>query len=214
MLNNPTPLFRYILISFIISFFCTSCEKSEPDSVNMPAKLFRPVQFSAEVNGTEVLLTWVPIKGASYTITIAREGMADKPQAFSFDSRKSFLLENLYSETTYEVTIKAISKIEGIADSEEQQLNFHTGTENIFFEISDANISSNSVIIQWDATKQVSAILVKADGVADRTIDLSPTQITTGEALITGLQNGMTYTFQIYLMDMLRGTISASTREN
>lgn len=204
--------FGFLPLCLLAVSFMASCEKEEVATENTLTQLFRPVDLAAEINGNNITFTWVPIKGASYSLEVRKNDAAENDaQVFSIDSTATFLVENLYSESAYTARIKAVSKDPAIKDSDYQELLFTTGIENIFYEVPDANISAGQVLLQWDPLKEVSAIVVSAEGVPDHTVTLSPAEISSGETQIGGLNPNTSYVFKIYRGDMLRGTISVMT---
>lgn len=210
--------YKYIGLAFAISFFMIiiSCEDETLTDENTPDQLFRPTLFTPHVNATEIAFTWVPIKGASYSLEISRDSLQFQQdlQLFSIDeSESNFEVKELWGDTRYSARIKSVSNDPDIKDSEYKQITFKTGIENIFYSVAAENISTNSVLLKWVSGKDVSHIVVSAAGVEDRMVALSNDDKNTGEKLIGGLNPGIAYTFKIYVGIRLRGTISATTKK-
>jgi len=195
-----------------LPFFYISCEEEETLTNDIPDQLFRPVGFTASINGNSISFTWVPIADASYLLEISRDSFLFQQdlQVFPIDGSIDYTLENLWSQARYSARIKSVSKKPEIKDSEYKQITFRTGIENIFYAIAGADIGADHILLTWDATKSVSHILLPNV----TTIQLTDSEKQAGQKDITGLTPKTSYTFKIYYGEMLRGTISATTLAN
>lgn len=208
----------HIGLAFVLNFFMIfiSCEDEKITNDNLPDQLFRPTLFTPHVNANDITFTWVPIKGASYSLEISRDSLQFQQdlQVFSINESKStFEVKDLWGETRYSARIKSVSNDPGIKDSEYKQITFMTGAENIFYTVANEDIGINSILLKWVKGKDVSHIVVSTAGVDDRLIVISPDDISAGEKLIGGLNPGTAYTFKIYLGTRLRGTINTTTKK-
>ncbi|MGV8096744.1 MAG: hypothetical protein AB2L24_33225 [Mangrovibacterium sp.] len=200
------------LLMLLCLSFLVSCEdETSPDDI--PDQLFRPVAFTASVNSNIVTLSWVPIANATYSLEISRDSLLfeNDIQVFSLDKAEEYMIEDLWSNSRYSARIKAISKNASINNSEYNQITFKTGSENIFYAIADEDIEHNSVLLRWDKNKNVDKIIVSTTGGIDVTIPLSAEDKSAGEKLIGNLEPGTYYGFKIYLGEMPRGSVSATT---
>lgn len=208
--------FKYIIAGFLFSCLSvlalTSCNDSN-DAPEELSRLFRPILFTATVDGNNVNFSWLPISGASYSLEISRDSFLFQNDLQIFPLRKvsSYTVEELWSNTRYSARIKAISDNPAINDSEFQELTFVTGTENIFYAITNEQIGTESILISWIENRDVSKVIVSSPGNEDMIIELTDEDKAAAQKLIGGLQRNTTYTFRIYLGDRLRGTISATT---
>ena len=200
------------LLMISLPFFYISCEEEETLTKDIPDQLFRPVGFTASINGNSISFTWVPIADASYLLEISRDSFLFQQdlQVFPIDGSIDYTLENLWSQARYSARIKSVSKKPEIKDSEYKQITFRTGIENIFYAIAGADIGADHILLTWDATKSVSHILLPNG----TTIQLTDSEKQAGQKDITGLTPKTSYTFKIYYGEMLRGTISATTLAN
>src|SRR5690606_34361191 len=188
----------------------SSCSKhnlEDPD--NTTERLFRPPMFAASVEANEVTLSWVPISNATYVLEISKDELLfeNELEQIEVGETDSYVLEELWSSTRYSARIKAVSNDPAIKDSEFTAITFQTGAENIFFTPTEEDISTSSVLLGWDNSREADRITVAAPGTATRTINLSSTDIENGKVLIEELNPATTYTFRIYRGEMLRGTI-------
>ena len=202
----------YLLIAIVI-LLLSSCEK-EDNKLDFPGKLFRPAKFQSSVNTNEVTFSWVPIKGANYLLEISKDSLlfTNDVQAFTIEGASEFLVENLWSSTLYSARIKSVSIDPEIQDSEYKQLIFVTGTENIFSMIEPGDLGSDHVLLKWDAEKAVSHIVVVNASGNEITLPIATGEMSVGQKNIEGLSSDSSYTFKIYNFEMLRGTITVTTK--
>ena len=206
-------IIRSLLLVFFLPFLIISCEKSNSIAVEKADQLFRPINFLASVGGNSVGFSWVPIAGASYSLEYSKDSLlfTKELKVIPLNNVAIYSIGDLYSSTRYSARIKAVSKDINIKDSEYKTVTFVTGIENIFYTVATADIGNNQVLVKWLSTKSVSQLVVSTAGVADVTLPLSASDQTSGQKLVINLTNNTTYTFKIYLGDMLRGTISVKT---
>jgi len=206
-------IIRSLLLVFFLPFLIISCEKSNSIAVEKADQLFRPINFLASVGGNSVGFSWVPIAGASYSLEYSKDSLlfTKELKVIPLNNVAIYSIGDLYSSTRYSARIKAVSKDIIIKDSEYKTVTFVTGIENIFYTVATADIGNNQVLVKWLSTKSVSQLVVSTAGVADVTLPLSASDQTSGQKLVINLTNNTTYTFKIYLGDMLRGTISVKT---
>tara|TARA_R110002050_G_scaffold300779_1_gene472595 strand:+ start:19582 stop:20232 length:651 start_codon:yes stop_codon:yes gene_type:complete len=192
-----------------------SCDDDDNTLNDVPDQLFRPILLSATINnGNEVTLSWIPIANASSLLEISRDTFLfqNELQTFSLDGVSQYTIKDLWSNSTYSARIKAVSKDSNIKDSEFDQMGFTTQTENIFYAVTDDQIGTDYVLLKWDNSKNVSQLVLSADGGTETTIALSESDISGGQKLVEGLNPDTEYVFKIYLGEMLRGTISVKTQ--
>lgn len=203
-----------LILTLFLPVFLILCEE-ENITDNTPDRLFRPALLTAGVDGNKVRLTWVPIANASYSLEISRDSLlfSTDLQSIPLDGVDEYTVEDLWSDTIYSARIKALSKIGTIKDSEYEQITFRTGIENIFFAVAADDIRSNQVLLKWNKIKSVTRIVISTDSATDLIVPLSSSDSDAGQKTIEGLSAGTKYTFKIYLGDMLRGTISVSTKQ-
>ena len=198
---------------FCIALTLASCLEEPSTEVRTADQLFRPINFTATVNGADVGFSWIPIKNASYLLEVSRDSFQFQRelQVIKRDSTTSHLVQNLRSQSRYSARIKSVSKDPAIKDSEYQSISFTTGIENIFYPTVPASIFSNKVSLRWDSTRVVTHIKVLLIDKEVTTATLTPAEITAGSRIVTGLTPASKYVFQIYNGEMLRGTSNATT---
>lgn len=202
-----------ILFLAVLSSGILSCTKKELVD-NTPDQLFRPAMFTASIDANEVTFSWVPIADATYFLQISRDSLvfSNDVQEFSINNASSIVISDLWSSARYSARIKAVSKNSSIKNSEYNQITFRTAIENIFYEIGTDDISSTAVLLKWDASKRVTDVTVSATSVPEYKISLLEVDMEGGQKLVESLQAGKSYTFKIYNGDMLRGTLTVTTK--
>lgn len=207
----------YIVRSLMLlcfSLLLVSCE--DETLTDVPDQLFRPVIFKTAINGNIATLSWIPIANASYSLELSRDSLlfGNELQVIPLDDLDTYAVGDLWSNSRYSARIKAVSKNSLIKDSEYNELTFITGTENIFYGVLSEDIGTNSVLLKWDNSKEVTKIVIAPSVTPgyELAIVLSSADIAAGQKLIDGLSSGITYVFKIYKGEMLRGTISVKTK--
>lgn len=204
-------IINFLILILCLPVFLVSCEEeTTPDDT--PDRLFRPALLTAGVDGNKVVLKWVPIANASYSLEISRDSLlfSTDLQVIPLDGVDEYTVGDLWSDTIYSARIKGLSKISTIRDSEYEQITFRTGIENIFYAVAATDIGSDQILLKWDKTKTVSKIVVSSVGAPDAIISVSVSDA--GQKLVTALKKATSYTFKIYFGEMLRGTVSVKTK--
>ncbi len=200
------------IISILTIFSLFSCEKNE-QKVDAPSQLFRPAMLTVSVNANIVSFSWIPIKGSTYSLDLAKDNLlfTTDVQNFKIDGRAEFIAENLWSLSTYSVRIKCVSSDPNIKDSEYKMATFTTLQENIFSTPTASDIATNHILVKWDATRTVSHLIVTGGTLTNFVVPLSAQDIQTGQKDITGLSPMTSYVIKIYNGEMLRGSITTKT---
>lgn len=200
-----------LIFTIVSSLVLSSCEEDE-DIVKVPDQLFRPI-LSATVDGGQIDLMWTSVENATYYLEVSKDSLLFETDLLTatVEGRIYYRVDNLWSNALYSARIKAVSSNSDIKDSEFSELFVYTGEDNVFYTPEDADITATSVMLSWDLTKDVSNIVVSAEGVDDTSVTLTPEEILVGSKLIEGLSSNTEYTFQIYLGEILRGTVTVIT---
>ena len=203
-------------IIMLMSQMFYSC-KTDEVVITPPDRLFAPALFGGMVIQNTIGLSWTPIANASYLLELSKDSLQFSKDlvVVPLDGITYYTFTDLWSKTRYSARIKAVSKDPTLKDSKFLTYTFKTGTENIFYNIADADITTDQVILKWTIGKKVSKIVYYVDGATDSsgnvTITLTTDEIAVGTKTIGNLVSGTTYDFEIYFDDMLRGTTYATT---
>lgn len=201
------------ILLFAAALSLAACLEEPSAEKRTADQLFRPINFTATVNGGAVDFSWIPIKNASYSLEVSRDSFQFQRelQVIPLDSTTSHVVENLWSQSRYSARIKAVSKDPAIKDSQYQSITFTTGIENIFYPVLPAAILPTKVSLTWDPTRTVTRIRVLLVDKEVAITQLTPADIAAGSTTISGLVPASKYVFQIYNGDMLRGSTTVTT---
>ena len=196
-----------------VPFMMVSCDE-ETETTDTFSRLFRPTALTASVNGIRATLKWSPVGDGLYSLELSRDKLQFTTglQVFEVEGAVEYTLD-LWGYTEYSARVKAISKTPNVNDSEYQDVTFTTGGEDIFYSVADGEIGESSVLLKWLQGKAVSHIIGSSIGSNDMTINLTAEDISAGQKLIeglTGLSQGLPYTFKIFNGEQQRGIITIS----
>lgn len=224
MLKNKIIWSLCSLVFFAVSFI--SCDSDDEEEMVL-SRLFRPGSFSRVVDGTNVSLSWTPIRNASYLIEYGRleyglpfESIKDMNTIELRQGSSSCQLHDLWGSTRYGIRIKAISLVPETKDSEWVISNFTTEAENIFYPLSFEPVGNVfRIFVKWNATKEVEKIKITNLQLGDKTIDLTSAEIAAGEKTIESaddyaLRNGQMYTVSIWLGERKRAEASVTLKRS
>lgn len=190
-----------------------SCDDNLTESVTL-SRMFRPINFTQNVDGITVDLSWTPIAGATYLLQISKDSLvfASDVLDISLPQKSStYRLEDLWGSTRYSARIKSVSTNPAIADSEYQSITFMTQSENIFYQVEPSDIGIDYIIVKWDNTKSVDHIVVSVEEDEIKIVQLSAEDIQSGQKQISDLEQGTEYQFSIYQNERFRGSVKATT---
>lgn len=193
--------------------FFVSCEENETEPVPL-SRMFRPINFTQEVNGVSVDLSWTPIAGATYLLQISKDSLVFETDLIEIslpNKASTYRIEDLWSNYRYSARIKCVSSNPDIDDSDYQAITFRTQTENIFYPVVASDIGVDYVIVNWDSSKSVDHIIVSENGLETKNVLLTEEDIQLGQKKISDLNQGVEYEFSIYQNQRLRGSVKATT---
>ncbi len=171
------------------------------------------VEFSS-VNGAEYyiievsqdsLYNDIELGGTSTSIVYGQDGSI---------TSSPVVIEGLNGETKYYLRMKAISSTTPNSNWAYYKSGgtFKTLAEQLFYDLSDDDVTSNSVHLSWPANAEVTHLGWKTAAQEDTTlIALDAATIAAGEYTFEDLQSTTTYTFFIFNGDIKRGSLSATT---
>lgn len=108
-----------VLSVLMISLSLLSCEEDE--EIRQPGQLFRPVLFTSGTVANQVVLSWLPIKNATYLLEISGDSLLFTTglQSFPLETgTKQYEPSNLQGGKRYSARIKSVSTDPRISDSE------------------------------------------------------------------------------------------------
>lgn len=216
-----------LLLCIIVSICITSCDDDVNDWPVDPSyeAPFRPTGFErATLWATSVEIAYKGVTDASKYVFEFSEGdslvfnnivrtveiMADTLTVYNDNvapTKREYrtIFEDLKGTTRYSVRMKGINK--NNQETGYVQLTFDTPAEDV---IRFYRVAPNSVTLYWDKEKEVNKVLygiyTEDEEISFTTRILTPSELSSGVATVTGLSAGTTYDFQIMLDDQLRGS--------
>ena len=118
---------------YLFALMCTvliiSCEEdSETDDDLQLSRMFRPIQFQAQVDGNNVRFYWTGIVDATYVVEVSQDSLlfTNNLQQFAVEDSTRLTVRGLMDETRYSARIKSVSRNSVTGDSGWQELTFVT----------------------------------------------------------------------------------------
>ncbi len=173
-------------------------------------RAFSPTELGVSVvNRTGVMLTWKAVNNAkSYTVEIFETAdfsgsPVKRVENISFD-QVPYTISGLEGATAYSVRVKAVG--EGIDDSKWVTATFKTDEEQIFQNLTAADLTANSVTLRWIIPNDVTHIMI-----GSTRYNITDQEKLAGEKTIEGLTPKTAYTAVLYLDTRLRGSLTFTT---
>ena len=198
-------------------FFLGGFTSCKDDDVNgsLP-RLFRPINFNADLNKTVVTLSWAAVDSAkSYTLKVSTDSLNFASPVIDTTITKLSVVKELAGQTKFYAKVCANAN-DTTKKSKFNTLSFKTPAENIFLgygtSINTGNLYSaymtdvNTLDIKWTPGANVShLILTSSDGSLKDSVVISSAEATAGEKIISSLANS-NWTVKVYNKKILRGT--------
>jgi hypothetical protein len=211
----------YCLLFLFTALFSCKDENEFPVDKSYE-RMFRPHTLVAEdITATSVKLTWPIVTGtSSYILEMAKGNTFDqivKTYEFKADELNhptdatdlEFTVSDLVGVTDYSARIKVTSKA-GIPDSEYSMVSFSTPAEQIMLPVTE--LEYTSAMINWKPGVEVTHLNVTASGGQAQKVEITADEKTAGQKSLPALNQGTTYTVEIYNTDSnKRGNITFTT---
>ncbi len=194
----------------------TSCTDANDWNVDSSySRLFSPAEddIAVKADATGATVTFSTVSGAEYYVIQVSNDSLFTGNILTYGEGSTKItssptyIENLVSDTTYFLRIKAVSSTTTESIWAYLDGDFDTKAEQIFYNIDEANdLTSTSVTLRWPANTEVTAIRCNGN-----TYTLSNTDIANGYYTISGLSPETEYTANIYNGSKRRGSITFTT---
>lgn len=199
-----------LITSLIVLLVLNSCKDVDPviDELSYD-RTFTPIGLEAEIsNVTTVTLKWDAVKDVDHYVVKIYLG-TDFNEANLMDSTDVTDPTRVYllpaGDTQFSAKIKAVSSIEGIADSKWTYILFKSAKENLFTGYKVVMTGLGSLKISWTPGKEVTKINFSNHG-DDLTFNITAQEALAGTKEITGLTNGLNE------ISLLNGTFVRGTQ--
>lgn len=205
-------ILKSLLIVILVATAVTACDYDKELIEELPvSREFAPVNLSAFVrNQVNVELNWTVNENAnSYIVEFANDSLQFNNIVRTVEVNPDELpvLIPLESETLYSIRVKAISD-RGLDDSSWAVTTARTLTEQIFIEGEDGDIKAKEAILRWVPDSEVTEITLSP---GDITYTITPEDISSGIATITGLESETEYTATLLNGSRIRGVKTFTT---
>lgn len=202
---------RYIKTKWILAMvaclgaFLSACDDKE-SNLELP-RLFRPINFSVELNKTQATFKWAQVDSAtSYTVQVSTDSAA-----FS-----TMLLDTTLSaqSLTYEFpgSTKLFARLRANASAEEKSSSYNlkvftTPAENLFEGFTSEMIAWQTVKLKWFPGANVTHLILTAGDNSTQTINIPGANVTSGEIQVNSLPKSV-YKVEIFNKTSKRGQVS------
>ena len=173
---------------------------------------------TSAIEGLSMKFGWTTVPNANYIVQISSDNFANNIDTLVNNRDTTTIsVTGLNSNTTLYARIKAVSK-----DGSAKYADFKTSTlfllENIFSNqtsniINTSDITATTIKLVWLADRHVTSIIKTTDSVSDTT-KLSVGDLSAKTKTFTALLANTNYTFKIMKNNVLRGTVTATTKAN
>jgi len=209
-IKNIYKLAFIALIGFVALF--SSCK--DDNELVMP-RLFRPVNFNAELNKTVATISWAAVDSAvSYTLQLSTDSLNFNSLVVDTTVTGLSFTKELAGETKFFARLYANAN-DSTKQSKFSTLSFKTPAENIFqgfgTSINTGKLYSaymtdfKTLTIKWSPGANVThLILTSADGALKDSVLISASEAAAGQKVIGSLDNSNWY-IKIYNNKILRG---------
>ena len=196
----------------------TAC--GEPDdeiTSNNYSRNFSPVNLEARVvNQTQIRVNWTPSEGATtYNLEVYNDSMqfAGSPvkTATVTASELPVTLKGFEGEENYSIRVQAITEGNDSRTSKWTGIAVQTGREQIFADLTEADLTNTSVTLHWPAGERADYITIKPGDIRH---DLTDAEIAAGTVTIDGLTDDTDYTAVMTRGTKTRGTMKFTTPLN
>ncbi|TFH48692.1 MAG: DUF4957 domain-containing protein, partial [Bacteroidia bacterium] len=198
----------FILGLFSLLLFNACEEKIDPvvEELNFN-RSFTPVGLSAQIsNITTVTLSWTITKNTDHYVLELYEGIGYVPAALIFTAdieanaiSYSYVLPA--GDTQFAARLKAISSLDGTAESKWATIAFKSAPENLFTDYESEMTGLGECIVRWKPGAIATGLLFD-NGTDETTYPLTPGEIAAGEKLLSGIANAS------YEIRVMNGTFS------
>lgn len=184
-------------------------------------RLFGTKDISLDIYDTKVGVTFTQVQDAKVyqvelnTDSLYLDDVSENSIVTTFTGTPD-TIRNLQGETKYYLRMRCLA--DGVTpskwvyyNSSEGNFFFVTKSEQLFHELTSADIDESTVHLTWKAGEKVTNIVVLKDKEEVQNITLSAEQVAAGEYTVEGLSPLSSYTFNLMNGDKKRGVLNAKT---
>lgn len=218
-------LFGTVSVMMLGMFAATSCtDANDWDVDSSHERLFAPTgSISVESFDTYANISFKKTPGAAYyqvelnTDTLSDDNMEVSPTSIveTFYTNEGSI-GRLYGETSYYLRVRAISDTK----PESRWVYYRTGSgkgtfktkaEQLFYEVTKADILENAIHVTWQANVDVDRLTIKKGSEVIESVTIDDALRAAAEYTFNGLNPITTYTIEIYKGESRRGQLKVTT---
>lgn len=208
-----------LTIIFLFAILALSCEKDKEETF-APDRIFTPGRIGATSNETNAKLEWSPSlyvsDSVTYVVEVGKDSLLTGTIDYTTETKALSLTitdRNIQIKTKYFARVKAKGQ-GGSADSKWEYSNsFGIKGEQIFLNISDADLKDKTVLLKWRTMPGLTKIVLTPATGAPFEVPLDAADVTAMQKLITGLTPKMAYLAEIFQGTLSKGIIGFITKE-
>lgn len=195
---------KAVIYTLLLTTIFTACKEDE--LLQLPY-LFRPVNFTAEMNKTEATFAWAPIDDAvSYTLLVSTDSLNFDHPVLDTTLTELTYKQEFAGKTTFYARVRANAE-DSTKNSKFNQIRFVTPAENLFEGYRSGMSAWQSAVIKWRPAANVTTLKLIADDESEKVFALNESQILAGQIDLSELPNS-NYKVRIYKGDILRGSVN------
>lgn len=208
-----------ILFLFAAMLGFTACDKKQEDLD--PMRQFMPSgNISVSSGERSALLSWkhainADTNNVQYKVIISRDSLFVNGPEFSYvtdSTSKTVTDENLLVRTTYYARVQTLGADSSLNSKFLRSNGFRITGEQIFFQVVNAEILDNAVILRWRTYPGLTKIVLTPATGTPIEVTLAAADVTAAMKTITGLAGDMGYTAEIFAGTQSKGLVSFRTK--
>jgi hypothetical protein len=212
--------YQYAFLTAFIMLFVMACKKDFNPDINLPRQ-FKPGDITINAGETQARLQWSPSlfttgTGSTYTVEVSQDSLFQGPIVFTrvVDSAFAVVTDSVLNVNEfYFARVKANANGSTAESGWVTSGRFRITGEQIFLPINDAQLKDTTVVLRWRSTSGLTSIRLTPAGGTATTVNLSAADVSANEKLISGLTPLTQYTAEIFRNNLLKGTITFTTKE-
>ncbi|WP_082333679.1 DUF5123 domain-containing protein [Mangrovimonas sp. TPBH4] len=208
---KTTHILKSFFALMVILASVASCTKQEPLIEELQIdREFMPTELEAFIrNQVNIELNWDTDENVgTYQVEVSKnENFSPIVETVTVNSDELPVLIPLEAETLYYIRVKAISN-RGLEDSNYATITAQTETEQLFLPEEPGDILATEATLRWFANSEVTHIALQPGDIVH---DITPEEMASGIAVVTGLTGETEYTAQIFNYTTVRGNTTFTT---
>jgi hypothetical protein len=194
-----------LMLAVSVTAFFTACDEKET-TLEMP-RLFRPINFSVELNKTVATFKWAQVDSAkSYTVQVSADSANFATMVLDSTLTQQSLTYEFPGSTKLFVRLKANASI----DDKSSLFNlrsFTTPAENLFSGFASEMVAWQTIKVKWMPGANVTHLVLTASDNTTQNINIPAVGVTSGELQVNLLPKS-NYKVEIFNKTAVRGQVN------